>query len=91
MLPSVASAYERRFSEHCLLRGFDQVPITITAHARQRMWERRIPEAVLLDIVETGVDKEHVPGRTDDLVCVAAVIAGAVVVKTVMNHWEFAP
>ena len=29
-----------------------------------------------------------VPGRDDNLLCVAALVADAVVVKTVMNHFD---
>jgi len=77
------------------------LPIVVTVHARQRMHERGISEALLLDILETGIDKDagrghhwlykHVADRTDNLLCVAAVVAGALVVKTVMHHWEIAP
>jgi hypothetical protein len=78
-----------------------QVPIVVTAHARRRMAERSISDALLLDIIDTGVDRnagqghhwlyKHYPDRTDNLLCVAVVLAGVLVVKTVMHHWEIAP
>lgn len=71
--------------------------IIVTNHARQRMAEREISEAVLLDIIETGevlrVDHQHVflfkpiPARHDNLACVAAVEEAQLVVKTVMVDW----
>lgn len=78
-----------------------QVAVVVTSHARRRMDERGISEALLLDIIDTGMDRsagrghhwlyKHYPERTDNLLCVAAVITGAVVVKTVMHHWEISP
>lgn len=78
-----------------------QLPIVLTAHARERMAARDMSEALLLDIIETGVDKDagaghhwvykHYPARSDNLLCVAAVIDNVFVVKTVMHHWELAP
>ena len=78
-----------------------QLPVVVTAHAKERMTARDMSEALLLDIIETGVDKDagaghhwvykEYPGRKDNLLCVAAVIDQAFVVKTVMHHWEIAP
>jgi hypothetical protein len=75
-----------------------QRPVAVTAHARERMAARQISEALLLDILETGIDRDagkghhwiykQCPERTDNLLCVAAVLETAVVVKTVMHHWE---
>jgi hypothetical protein len=51
-----------------------------------------------LDVIETGVmrDKERghcwiwkaVAGRDDNLLCVAALLADAVIVKTVMHRFD---
>lgn len=52
----------------------------------------------LLDVIETGMPREHerghcwiwkaVEGRDDNLLCMAALIAEALVIKTVMHHFE---
>jgi hypothetical protein len=52
----------------------------------------------VLDVIETGTIREsgaghcwiwkEVAGRDDNLLCVAALIANAVVVKTVMHHFD---
>jgi hypothetical protein len=78
-----------------------QLPVVVTTHARDRMAVRQIGEALLLDIIETGMDTEPRPGhhwlykyydeRSDNLLCAAAVVENALVVKTVMHHWEIAP
>lgn len=78
-----------------------QLPVMVTAHARERMAAREMSEELLLDIIETGVDKDaggrhhwvykHYPARSDNLLCVAAVIDNVFVVKTVMHHWEIQP
>jgi hypothetical protein len=78
-----------------------QLPIVVTVHARERMAARDMTDETLLDIIETGVDKDagaghhwvykHYPARSDNLLCVAAVIENMFVVKTVMHHWEIAP
>lgn len=71
--------------------------VVITEHARQRMAERGIGEALVLDLVETGqiedIDAPHLfihksfPGRHDNLVCAAAVEEELLVIKTVMVNW----
>ena len=76
------------------------LPVVITVHARERMAARDMSEELLLDIIETGVDKvagaghhwiyKEYRGRKDNLLCVAAVIDQVFVVKTVMHHWEIA-
>jgi hypothetical protein len=78
-----------------------QLPVVVTAHARQRMSERALTDALLLDIIDTGVDKDagaghhwlykHLAGRGDNLLCAAVVLENALVVKTVMHHWEPKP
>jgi hypothetical protein len=60
-----------------------------------------IDAALVLELIDTGTLKDagsshywlckHLPDRTDNLLCVAAVIENAVVVKTIMHHWEPAP
>ena len=71
--------------------------VIVTNHARERMAERDIDEATLLDVIETGEIKplslEHlfvfkqVPGRRDNLVCAAAVEEYHLVIKTVLVNW----
>jgi hypothetical protein len=78
-----------------------QRPVAVTVHARERMASRHIDEVLLLDIIDTGMDRDAgtghhwlykaYPGRADNLLCVAAVIEQAVVVKTAMHRWEIAP
>ncbi len=74
--------------------------IVITAHARERMATRAISEALLHDIIETGETRykdktriwiaKHYGERTDNLLCLAAVLETTLVIKTVMHHfsWE---
>jgi hypothetical protein len=40
-----------------------QLPVVVTAHARERMRARDMSEALLLDIIETGVDKDAGAGH----------------------------
>ena len=78
-----------------------QLEVLITAHARERMAVRNLSVDVVMDIIETGVDKDTggghhwvykaYPGRADNLLCVAAVVDNVFVVKTVMHHWEPMP
>lgn len=78
-----------------------QLTVVVTPHARKRMLERELTDAQLLDIIETGVDKDagaghhwlfkHLDGRNDNLLCAAVVLDNALVVKTVMHHWEPLP
>ena len=77
------------------------LPVVLTEHARLRMEERSISAALVLEIIDSGTLKEagnshywlykHVPERTDNLLCVAAVIDNLFVVKTIMHHWEPQP
>jgi hypothetical protein len=77
------------------------LPVILTEHARLRMTERDIDAALVLEIIDTGTLKDagnahywlykYLPARTDNLLCVAAVIENAVVVKTIMHHWEPLP
>ena len=77
------------------------LPVVLTEHAKARMQERDIAEALVLDIIDTGTQKDagnghywlykHIDARHDNLLCVAAVIDNVVVVKTIMHHWEPTP
>ena len=72
--------------------------ILLTHHARQRLVERRISLRLLRTILDEGTiqrkDEQriwvwiNVDGRTDNSLCVAAVLEQSLVVKTVMTHWE---
>ena len=76
-------------------------PIIITRHAAQRMADRAVDAALLLRVIDDGgiryKDAVHlwawldVPGRADNLVCAVLVLEDAVIVKTVMHHWELMP
>ena len=75
--------------------------VVLTEHAYQRMTERNISLEQVLEIIDSGTLKEagglhywlykHLADRTDNLLCVAAVIDNVVVVKTIMHHWEPQP
>jgi len=75
-----------------------QRPVIITRHASDRMIARKVTDEVVLHIVDTGFVRYsdpirlwawlEVPGRDDNLLCLALVLEEAVVVKTVMHHWE---
>lgn len=74
-----------------------QKPIVVTEHARQRMAERAVDDALLLDLIESGevmrLDAGHMfiylnfADRRDNLVCAAAVDNDHLVIKTVMVNW----
>ncbi|ABM36665.1 DUF4258 domain-containing protein [Polaromonas naphthalenivorans] len=77
------------------------LPVVLTEHARLRMAERSMDAALVLEIIDTGIFKDagkghcwlykHFDDRADNLLCVAAVIENALVVKTIMHHWEPLP
>ena len=77
------------------------LPVVLTEHARLRMAERSMDTALVLEIIDTGIFKDagnghcwlykHFDDRADNLLCVAAVIENALVVKTIMHHWEPMP
>ena len=79
---------------------FDR-PVIVTRHARDRMAERSVDDELLLRLIDEGrtrySDDTHlwawldVPGRSDNLVCAVLVLEDAVIVKTVMHHWELLP
>ncbi len=76
-------------------------PVIVTRHAAGRMADRGVSDALLLQVIDEGAtrysDPTHfwawldVPGRTDNLVCAVLVLESAVIVKTVMHHWELLP
>ena len=73
--------------------------IHLTGNAKKRMIERDISMELLSDLIETGQlnykdDKhawiaKHFQHRTNNLLCAAIVIDQAVIVKTVMYHFNF--
>lgn len=75
-----------------------QLPVLITRHARQRMVERNMDDALLLDLIETGTARhkdethlwlfKHYEGRDDNLLCAAAVVEATLVIKTVMHRFQ---
>ena len=77
------------------------LPVVLTEHAKLRMVERNMDAALVLEIIDTGTLKDagnahywlykHINDRADNLLCVAAVIENAVVIKTIMHHWEPRP
>lgn len=75
-----------------------QRSVILTRHAEQRMSERGISDAMLLEVIDTGdtryADATHLwafkdfPARDDNCLCAVLVLESAVVVKTVMHHFE---
>ena len=78
--------------------GRFQRRVWLTDHALARAAEREIPVETLLDVIETGTLREKdkiqcwiwkaVEERDDNLLCVAVLLADAVIVKTVMHHFD---
>lgn len=78
-----------------------QRPVVVTTHAARRMAERDIDAELLLRMIDWGglryQDETHfwawleVPARADNLLCAAVVLDDALIVKTVMHHWELMP
>ena len=74
-----------------------QLPIVISSHARMRMVERDVSEAMLLEVIDSGdtryKDATHLwafkefPERHDNLLCAVLVLEDQVIVKTVMHHF----
>lgn len=77
------------------------LPVVLTRHAQERMRERNVTIAQVLEIVDTGetkfADPTHfwaykaLPNRDDNLICAVLVLEDKVVVKTVMHHFEVMP
>lgn len=69
-----------------------------THHAIERMARRGLDQGAIADLIETGTikwkDARHcwifkaIPSRDDNLVCAAAIAGRAIIVKTIMTHWE---
>ncbi|CAG1001848.1 hypothetical protein ANAEL_03023 [Anaerolineales bacterium] len=74
-----------------------QRAVLITIHAKIRMVERDINEAMLLEVIDSGEarykDETHLwafkefPERHDNLLCAVLVLEDCIVVKTVMHHF----
>jgi hypothetical protein len=73
--------------------------IDVTHHARQRMAERHIDDARLLDLIDSGETRykdamrlwiyKIYADRDDNLLCVAAVLLeDTLVVKTAMHRFQ---
>ena len=75
-----------------------QREVILTRHARLRMQERQMDEALLLDVIDTGdtryKDDTHLcaykqfPQRDDNLLCAVLVLEDCLIVKTVMHHFQ---
>lgn len=76
---------------------FDK-PVYLTHHASKRMTQRGLSPGLVEALIETGQikpkDPEHwwifaaVDGRDDNLICAAVISREALIVKTLMTHWE---
>lgn len=75
-----------------------QRPIRLTNHVAERMEKRSITEEILYDVIETGDIRyksetdvwiyKHFDDRDDNLICAAAILGQAVIIKTVMINWH---
>ena len=75
-----------------------QRKVVLTRHARIRMTERNLTEAMLMEVIEFGEtryrDSTHLwaykefPERNDNLLCAVLILEDAVIVKTVMHHFS---
>jgi hypothetical protein len=75
--------------------------VVVTRHAAQRMQERDVSDALLLQVIETGQIRHsdadrlwvwlNVKQRDDNLICAVLILEDALIVKTVMHHWELMP
>jgi len=71
--------------------------VVISDHAKIRMIERNLSEAMLLEVIDSGEtrykDSTHLwafkefPARHDNLLCAVLVLEDCIVVKTVMHHF----
>lgn len=94
--------YAKEVAEMMHSGRFDR-PVQVTAHARARLIQRGIDDALLRDLIETGEVRykderrfwiaKWYPQRSDNLVCAAAALESVLVIKTVMHHfsWEQKP
>jgi hypothetical protein len=72
--------------------------VHLTHHAAQRIAQRGLDLTGIADLVETGTvkrkDAEHwwiykeIPGRENNPVCAAVIARQAIIIKTIMTHWE---
>lgn len=72
--------------------------VVISSHAKIRMAERDISEAILLEVIDSGDTRykdatrlwafKEFPERHDNLLCAVLVLEDRVVVKTVMHHFS---
>jgi hypothetical protein len=72
--------------------------IVITRHAQLRMIQGSIGVDELLDVIDNGNTRfkdvahlwvyKHLPTRSDNLVCAVLVLEDALIVKTVMHHFD---
>ena len=72
--------------------------VIFSSHAKIRMIERDISEAMLLEVIDSGdtryKDATHLwafkefPDRHDNLLCAVLVLEDRVIVKTVMHHFS---
>lgn len=73
-------------------------PVHLTHHAVKRMADRCLSRTLVEALIETGQlkqrDSEHwwifadVDGRDDNLACAAVLCREALIVKSLMTHWE---
>lgn len=70
----------------------------MTHHAMRRMSQRELDHETIAALIETEIvkqkDIEHwwvfkeLPDRDDNLVCAAVISRQAMIIKTIMTHWE---
>lgn len=72
--------------------------VVVTRHARQRMVDRDVTDALLLRVIEEGTTRYRDarrlwvwiddPDRDDNLLCAVLVLEDKLIVKTVLHRWE---
>ena len=72
--------------------------VHLTNHAAKRMAQRGLDAELVASLIETGTvkrkDAEHwwisraFEGRADNTICVAVISREAIIIKTLMTHWE---
>ena len=72
--------------------------VHLTHHAVERMVRRDLTLDMIKELIENGEvrckDEEHwwifkaFPDRSDNLICAAVMSRQALIVKTLMTHWE---